>query len=178
MNSKSDFETVPYGNTTGIAFRTLLLHSSLFPVTRWVEGYYTITPDLQAQAEIFSTYTHPPSAGIWDAASLLDMLPSSNGSVIFRFCKKPKPVQVTLMTRSLALLLTTPLQPPASPQLSHFSFAHRRMSEVSASVCTLSLPVCYYVNNVGNVHQLHYKSLVYSTIRHGKTMAREPYVAH
>lgn len=70
------------------------------------------------------------------------------------------------------------LQPAASPQLSHFSFAHRQMSEVSASVCTLSLPVCYYVNNVGNVHQLHYKSLVYATIRHGKTMARGPYVAH
>lgn len=31
MNSKDYFETVADGNTTSVAFRTPLLHSSLFP---------------------------------------------------------------------------------------------------------------------------------------------------
>lgn len=34
MNYKNYFETVADGNTTSLAFSTLLLHSSLFPAIR------------------------------------------------------------------------------------------------------------------------------------------------
>lgn len=144
MNYKDYFETVADGNTTRVAFRTLLLHSSLFfPVIRWVEGYYTITLDLRAQAEAIlhlrtSTICRDVGRGLIIGYTSIIQRPV----LFWGFVRSPQPVQVTVMTRTLALLLTPPLQPPASPQLSRLSSAHRRMSEVSACVCTSSLPVC------------------------------------
>lgn len=143
MNYKNYFETAADGNTTSVAFGTLLLHSSLFPCDQMSVRLLYHHPGSTSTGRNNPPPTHIhhlQGCGTWLNYWIYFHHPTA--SVILRICKKPQPVQVTVMTRTLALLLTPPLQPPASPQLSRLSSAHRRMSEVSASVCTSSLPVC------------------------------------